>query len=823
MSGPIAIRSRVFFFVIVVALVAVLVGYVGAVPAHAALAESEPNDSTATADVVPLATTITGSSLIAGGTDYDYYAFDVTQRGRANLSFTFPAGLGTGTLYDVDVYNSAGSRLQEFDLDGSHADGAALSAAAVFLDVGRVYVRILSYSSRASWGVAYNLKLSVTPGFTETEFNDSTATADVVPLATTITGSSLIAGGTDYDYYAFSNAAPATASLSIKFPSTLGAGTAYTVMVLNSSGTKLYEFSLDASRWDGTWLAAQKLSLPAGTTYLRVNAYSSSPSWGMAYTLNLAYVVTSAPTPTISGTVTVGSTLTAVSGTWSPAGDSLTYQWKRNGTAITGATGKTYTLVETDGGTNITVTVTWKKAGYNTTTRTSAAKAVPALTFTTAPTPTISGTAAVGRTLTAVPGAWAPAPTSFVYQWKRNGSAISGATASTYGLVAADGGASITVTVTAKRVGYTSASKTSAAKVPTVSFTTAPTPTISGTATVGSTLTAVAGTWAPVPTSITYQWNRNGVAISGATASTYKLVAADGGASITVTVRATKAGYTSNSKTSAAKAVPALAFTAAPTPTITGTAAVGSTLTAVPGTWAPVADSLAYQWKRNGTAITGAAASTYALVAADGGASITVTVTATKVGYTTAAKTSAAKVPTSVFTTAPTPTITGTAAVGSTLTAVAGTWTPAADSLAYQWKRNGTAITGATASTYALVAADGGASITVTVTATKAGYITTAKTSAAMVPTSAFTTTPTPTITGTATVGSTLTAAPGTWSPAPDALTYQWKRNGTAITGATASTYKLVAADVGTSITVTVTAAKAGYTPTAKTSAAKAV
>ena len=50
-------------------------------------------------------------------------------------------------------------------------------------------------------------------------------------------------------------------------------------------------------------------------------------------------------------------------------------------------------------------------------------------------------------------------------------------------------------------------------------------------------------------------------------------------------------------------------------------------------------------------------------------------------------------------------------------------------------------------------------------------------------------------------------------------MTYQWKRNGVAITGATAATYKLVAADAGKRITVTVIGRKSGYRTVAKTSA----
>lgn len=85
-----------------------------------------------------------------------------------------------------------------------------------------------------------------------------------------------------------------------------------------------------------------------------------------------------------------------------------------------------------------------------------------------------------------------------------------------------------------------------------------------------------------------------------------------------------------------------------------------------------------------------------------------------------------------------------------------------------------------------------------------------------------LTNTTAPTITGTPTQGQTLTATNGSWSATPDSYTYQWNRAGVAISGATASTYVLAAGDVGNTITVTVTAIKAGYTSGTATSAATA-
>lgn len=57
-----------------------------------------------------------------------------------------------------------------------------------------------------------------------------------------------------------------------------------------------------------------------------------------------------------------------------------------------------------------------------------------------------------------------------------------------------------------------------------------------------------------------------------------------------------------------------------------------------------------------------------------------------------------------------------------------------------------------------------------------------------------------PKVTGTATVGKTLKASAGFLGPWNEKLTYRWLRNGAAITGATASSYALAAADLGKQI-----------------------
>ena len=167
------------------------------------------------------------------------------------------------------------------------------------------------------------------------------------------------------------------------------------------------------------------------------------------------------------------------------------------------------------------------------------------------------------------------------------------------------------------------------------------------------------------------------------------------------------------------------------TPTISGNPVVGSTLTADAGNWAPSAVTLAYQWLSNGTTISGANSATYVPTSSDIGTQISVTVTATEDGYTTASATSA---PTSMVqgvVTAGTPAVTGSPAVGSTLTADPGSWAPADAILSYQWLSNGSPVAGASGNTYTPTESDAGKHISVTITGNKSGYIGASATSTA--------------------------------------------------------------------------------------------
>jgi hypothetical protein len=357
------------------------------------------------------------------------------------------------------------------------------------------------------------------------------------------------------------------------------------------------------------------------------------------------------------------------------------------------------------------------------------AEVVIAKKFTTTPTPTISGTAKVGSTLTAKAGTWKPAGATLAYTWRAGSTTVSNAT--TYAVTPEDLGTKITVSVTGTQDGFAPVTKTSKSTATVVKGSiTSVTPKFTGTAKVGATLTAVTGTWKPAATTLTYQWLRTGKAIAGATESTYVLTAADRGKKISLKVTGSADSYSTKSSTSLSKTVASGTLVPAAVPEITGTPKVAETLTLLTEDWGPEGTTLSYQWYLDKKAISGATHPELLVPGSAAGKKVTVTVTGSKSGYTTATRTSLATVAVAKadLVAGLAPTISGTAEYGSTLTASAEGW-DGATTLSYQWLRDGTAISGASKSTYKVALADRGHEVSVSLVASRTGYNTLTATS----------------------------------------------------------------------------------------------
>jgi hypothetical protein len=164
---------------------------------------------------------------------------------------------------------------------------------------------------------------------------------------------------------------------------------------------------------------------------------------------------TKGPKATLTGPAQVGRVLTAHTGRPVPAPDRFRFQWLSDGKPVPGATGRTYTVRAADMYALMAVRVTALKAGYRPARDLSPSTPNVAVGgFSTPPTATISGVAAVGQTLTVGHGTALPKPDEYEYQWLRGDQLIAHATHQTYVVSPDDLGQQLAVRVTARRDGF---------------------------------------------------------------------------------------------------------------------------------------------------------------------------------------------------------------------------------------------------------------------------------------------------------------------------------------------------------------------------------
>ena len=194
----------------------------------------------------------------------------------------------------------------------------------------------------------------------------------------------------------------------------------------------------------------------------------------------------------------------------------------------------------------------------------------------------------------------------FAFQWYRDGVAISGATGATYtsgAVTSADNGAKFSVKITTASGSVASSQAVLTVKDKPV-VTTDP---VSASVSVGA---SVSFTVAGSGDSLTYQWLRDEVPISGATSATYTFTAA------AIDDTAVYRAYIVNPGGYAISAPATLTVTAVPAFVVQP--ATQSVAAGEPALFSAYATggNLSYQWKRNGVEIAGATSATYRIDAA---------------------------------------------------------------------------------------------------------------------------------------------------------------------------------------------------------------
>ncbi len=276
-------------------------------------------------------------------------------------------------------------------------------------------------------------------------------------------------------------AAPAANSPATGVPTISGTAQVGETLTANTSGVA-DEDGLDEVSFTYQWLADDSdISGATNATYTLVDAdegkaikvevtFTDDAGYDESLTSEATEAVAATPTPgntpatgapTISGTAQVGEVLevdtSGIADEDGLANVSFTYQWMADDADISGATGSTYTLADSEEGKAIAVEVSFTDDEGNAETLTSEATEAVAATPTPDNTPatgapTISGTAQVGETLTAntsgIADADGLANATFSYQWLADDTEIAGATSLTYTLADSEEGKAIKVEVT---------------------------------------------------------------------------------------------------------------------------------------------------------------------------------------------------------------------------------------------------------------------------------------------------------------------------------------------------------------------------------------
>jgi hypothetical protein len=171
-------------------------------------------------------------------------------------------------------------------------------------------------------------------------------------------------------------------------------------------------------------------------------------------------------------------------------------------------------------------------------------------------------------------------------------------------------------------------------------------PVLSGGTTLASTVTGTTGTWSgTVPITYALQWLRCSAsgdgcsAVPGATSTSYTLGLADLGSELRLSVTATNAAGSATSTSDASAPAVAVPPQLVASPEVTGTTAIGQTLSSTAGSWngtTPI--DYVLQWLRcssTGDAcadVPAAVGTSYAVTGADAGSTLRVRVTATNPG-----------------------------------------------------------------------------------------------------------------------------------------------------------------------------------------------
>jgi hypothetical protein len=474
--------------------------------------------------------------------------------------------------------------------------------------------------------------------------------------------------------------------------------------VVTGTGPLSYQWFKDGATIAGATQATYGISSTTASSagqysLVATNWLGSTTSTVAALTVISPVSITTQPT---AQTVITGNTATfSVVATGSAP---LTYQWSKDGVAISGATAASYALASTTAANAGSYTVLITNSVGSVTSAPATLTVNPAGVAPSITTQPLGQSLGLGTsaTLTVVAAGTSP----LAYQWSKNGTAITGATSAslTFSSLSASDAGSYTVVVS-NALGSVGSSAASLTVISPPTITVQPT-----------SQTVIAG--APIRLSVsatgtgtlTYQWYRKvsmGTAwgvdrfnISSVGTSANLEIASStssNAGSYYVVVSTTGASVESNTVTVTVNTPPTISSQPISTLTYSGTT---SSLTVSASGTSP----LNYQWFKDGAAISGAVSSSYALTGSTLNKEGSYSVVVSNVAGSATSNTSTVFTPPSI-TTNPASSSVNSGASATFFVAASGTVPLAAGGFSYQWSKNGVPIPGAIYAIYSIASA----------------------------------------------------------------------------------------------------------------------